>query len=866
MGNTYTFDVQEVQDRATGKLRPSPTRGLVVSNVDPLYAGRVKVWIPALHGPNPYGETGLDEPDTANLIPGVQLPGDFKSKATRDGLPWAKVLSHNLGPSIDLATGLSTPGGCFTTPTVGTEVMLVFENNDPHFPVIIGSIIHANEFRYSLARPLEYLPGVLLSEPTQIDSQTDKASATPVNRNQYETLVSSVYNLRTSSGNTLFMSDDPTNRTIVLEGAIAFSEVSTLLPQEETNLAKFYPAFPTTSSASFSKRQLLTTDSAVAITPPSPPGSIPNPSNTSITTTVNVQTPNSEAVEQTKTAQATSGIVEKGYPVSGAPRWSTGIGKFGAQRPPELGGKIHVGVDIGANADGSTILLAPIDLWPLWHDPSSAAGQMLICLGTDGYAHSFMHERLIYPEIADMCEPRGNPAKQKLIKKGTPLGICGVPRTEANKSHNTGPHLHWEVFQAGDAKTGTAINSRRHTLNNQKPVPSGMIDPAVWLKTSNGAANLSAVTVTPQQMAPYIEQATLISKSQETDYTKPAGLEMSLTPGKETIMLRHPSGSFIGFDPDGNILIYSCGDINFRVNRSITYDVFGAIMESAFAKFSRIKTVAKRWARIHTNVKDLQKADSTMPEFYTRVEKTRDADMQNAITSNLGNSFIIDSNKTLVDPNTISLNPPANQTDSTSLYVTAPESKVSKNFNLTLWDATIKDLYAKYIKANPTTAAIFPDVTDFKALMLHESNGNPKALGSNGDLGLFQLRPIAFEDVLGYKLTEVELSQYYDGKKNAEVCFKFMVKNVNYVLSALKSVGLTQNDVGAADFKYLVFLTYNQGSGKIASLIQAVKANGQPITYKNVENLAIVTRKISSTGLRYVPTIEYIKTQTPKLV
>jgi hypothetical protein len=488
---------------------------------------------------------------------------------------------------------------------------------------------------------------------------------------------------------------------------------------------------------------------------------------------------------------------------------------------------------------------------------------LLICLGIDGYAHSFMHERLIYPNIADMCEPNGNPAKQKLIKKGTPLGICGIVQTS---SHNTGPHLHWEVFHAGDARSGTSLANRRNILKSQDPVPSGMIDPTIWLKTSNGAANLSTVTVTPQQMSQYIEQATLVSKSAEAEYAKPAGLEMSLTPGKETIMLRHPSGSFIGFDPDGNILIYSCGDINFRVNRSITFDVLGAIMESAFAKFSRIKTVAKRWARIHTNVKELVKADSTMPEFFTRVEKTRDIDMQNAIVSNLGNSFIIDSNKTLVDPDAVSVNPPSMQTDSSDLYVTAPSSNVSKSFNLTSWDSTIKGLYNKYITPNPTAATAFPDVTDFKALMLHESNGNEKARSGANAIGLFQLKPIVFKDVLNYSLSDVELSQYYEGSKNAEVAFRFMLKNVEYVRSSLSKIGLTAQDVGAVDYKYLTFLTYNQGIGTVSKLMQAVKESGQPITYKNVENYGIVSRKLSKEGLLYVPTIEFIKSKTPKLV
>ena len=861
--STFRSDVREYQDWKAGKVSPKTTRGLVVSTIDPLYAGRVKVWIPGLHGANPYGETGLDDPGTANLVPGVMLPSDFKSVEARAALPWAKVLSQNLGPIADLATGVTTPAGCFTTPSVGTEVILVFENDDAQFPIVIGSIIHANEFRYSLARPLEYLPGIQLSDVKQLDSASDKAAAPPKDVTEYESLVSSVYNIRTASGSTLFMSDSPTTRSIVLEGAIPFSDVSMLTKTEEIQLAKIYPAFPTTASAAFSKRQLLSTSTTSPLVNQPVSNSTPSQSNSAIVSTVNVQNSNSAAVEQTKTAQAASDRIEKSWPVSGSPRFSTGLGKFGAQRPASLGGKVHTGIDVGANADGSTILLAPIDLYPLYCAYVQNVGMMLLCLGVDGYAHGFLHERLIYPEIANMCAPNGNPKLGKLIKRGTPLGVCGI--TEIT-NHNTGPHLHWEVFAAGNATTGVSLAQRRDQLRKQEPLPSGMVDPLNWMKFSDGTNASSVVVLTPDQAQRYIEYSALTTTSAESEYAKPAGLEMSLTAGKETVMLRHPSGSFIGFDPDGNILIYSCGDINFRVNRSITYDVFGAIMENAFAKFSRVKTVIKSWARINSQMNDRKTADSTMPEFFTKVEKTRDIDMANALAANLGNAFIIDSNNTLVPPEAIAANSTSSDPNAPGgMYVTAPVT-TPKNFTITKWDTTLKAMYAKYITPNVTAARVFPDVTDFKALMLHESNGDPTVKSSANAIGLFQLKPIAFQDIFGYKLNAAELYEYQDGEKNIEAGFKYILKLVTYIRTGLTQAGVDPGSVSATDFRYLVTLAYNQGPTIVNKAILKAKQYAQPITYKVIENFGIVAKMFSKEGLQYVPTIEYIKSNTTKVV
>ena len=635
---TFKSDVQEYNAFKFGNLKPVPTRGVIVDTTDPLFAGRVKVWIPAIHGPSVYRENGIEDPDSASSsasssVPGVVSPGSFKSPDVIASLPWAKVMSHGLGPTLDLETGVTGSSGVFSTPEIGTEVFLIFENNDPNLPIVIGSIIHASEFRYSLARPLEYLPGILLSDITQVESKDDPSTATPVEVADYPFLVSSVYNIRTSSGSTLFISDDPSNRTIVLEGAIDYKDESTLTSIEEAQLSRIYPAFPTTASAAFSKRQLLSTDAtSPLVTPATGPASTVNSNNQVTVDTVNAQSPNSVPIEQSKAAQAASATVMKSYPVSGNPRWSSGLGLFGAGPDGKLRKSPHVGVDIGANADGSTILLAPIDCYPLYFTTINQAGLMLLVLGVDGFAHSLLHMRAVYPEIVNLCYPN----QSKLIKRGTPMGICGFTEKTA---HNTGPHLHWEVFPAGNAHTGVALAQQRMTLAHQNPIPSGMVNPHDWIKSSSGNNKASVITATPEQVQRIMEYSALDLSTAQAQYAKPAGLEMSLTPGKETINLRHPSGSFIGFDPDGNILIYSCGDINFRVNRSITYDVFGVIMENCFAKFSRVKTIIKSWSAMFTNLKNKATADTTMPEFFTRVEKTRAIDMANALASNLGNSL-----------------------------------------------------------------------------------------------------------------------------------------------------------------------------------------------------------------------------------
>ena len=896
--NTPQGAADEYQDFMFGTTQQATTRGLVVSNSDPLFSGRVKVWIPSIHGPTPYGPKGdlegLD-PDLDTLIaklPTVSRSSDYKTKKTIAGLPWASILSHNMGPILDITSNISTAAGSFSIPAVGTEVILIFENNNPLLPVVVGSIIHANEFRYSLARPFEYLPGIALSDVTQIDNPVDPATAPPAPgySDSYPTLAASVYNVRTASGSTLFMSDNVLSKSIVLEGSVGYKETSTLNAAEAATLSIMYPAFPTTASAAFAKREPLSGHSISPLSVPTGIMETGTGSTTIITVeqaqatassttdkTVNQQSSNSTLIKQGLAAAAASGRINKNWPVTGAPRFSSGSGLFLA---PRTGGRKHAGIDLGVNKDGSTLLLAPIDCYPLYYGgilwgigtsgQKVSAGLTLEVLGVDGWGHTFMHMRSIEQNIIDMCTS----GKTQLVKAGTTIGRCGVNELSNYNmsSHGTPEHLHWEVFPAPKVETPAALSAARQAAVTNLTV----VDPAKTWMTKQGSILTSpatnqtntVITGTPTQIARQLEYTTTYSDAEAVNFSKPAGLEMSLTPGKETVTLRHPSGSFIGFDPDGNILIYSCGDINFRVNRSITYDVLGAIMESSYARFSRVKTVLKNWSRVFANrgAKDI--ADSTMPEFYSRVDNSRAVDMSNALASTISNSFIIDSNGNAVSaPTSGTPNAPG------KVYASPTQFSFSINYELSIWDKLLSDLYSKYMSSGVANK-IF-SVSSLKAIMLYSSNGDPSFIGGTSDCyGLFQITNAMVYSVKNYNPTSAQEQQYIgstskDAKaaeENADLAVQYLVQLTNsirdFLTKCVPGFSLENNSIGTVDFRCMVELAYKYGLFATTTAIRKAGALADPktplITYLQVESQAAVDHA-SADILSYVPSIETIK-------
>lgn len=140
-------------------------RGIVIDNIDPNKSGRVKVRIFELHG----------LPDNTELIDGK--PNENLQSVTDDNLPWAEVMqpidfmgfseqekesTESFALSID-GTGSKSgkktieytdknPGtGYNRIMQIGTWVYCVLDNDNPNFPIVIGSLAANNEYTQSSA-------------------------------------------------------------------------------------------------------------------------------------------------------------------------------------------------------------------------------------------------------------------------------------------------------------------------------------------------------------------------------------------------------------------------------------------------------------------------------------------------------------------------------------------------------------------------------------------------------------------------------------------------------------------------------------------------------------------------------------------
>ena len=153
------FDKKEYLDYVNNGISGKLTRGLVVSTEDPLYSGRVKVWIPTLHG----GFTAIDtsnETSSEDTEPLLQEDAgtDFLGELTTQGiecLPWAPVMGSNWGPTKDLSNtenGSYSIFGVFNVPKVGTEVFIIFEDDNPNMPVVLDFATAMTSPTYSIGR------------------------------------------------------------------------------------------------------------------------------------------------------------------------------------------------------------------------------------------------------------------------------------------------------------------------------------------------------------------------------------------------------------------------------------------------------------------------------------------------------------------------------------------------------------------------------------------------------------------------------------------------------------------------------------------------------------------------------------------
>ena len=726
-------DRQEFAQNLHSPLKGVTTRAVVVSNKDPQFAGRVKVWIPALHGgfntdEDPDQDPSVQTQDNQPSLPkGANYPGSWKDSTVQDLLPWAKCLGHSWG-SRQNDLGAINLSGNFSIPKVGTEVFVAFENDDVDLPIVLGAIYHSSEFSYQKYRPLELFPGTEVNS-SEIDynryTSTGELSAMDVS--DYEDKAAFSYSVRAENDNMLYISDFPGESCILLSGLIKLSDVDTLIGAKAAAIKAAYPGFPTTASAAFAKRVVLA-DNATALADPNIKY---NPPFDQINTTPDVKSTlppsNTQAASPTPaTPPATTAV--KQWPIKPGVGKSVPIfsdqghypqGNFGAPRTYYRNQeKKHCGLDLAAAHDNSTLLLAPIEMAPLYYVSNSSEGNALDCLAVDGTGHCFMHLQSIFPAIMTLMKTTPG----KTVPAGTPLVYCG------NTGHSTGAHLHWEIVRdASAAKSAQQIESIR--LAAQAVGTSKYYNPLDWMGMPVSAnPNVSTVIQgSPEQMRSMVNHQVAYANTNDVNFAKPIGLEISTVPGQETLYLRHPSGAFIGFDCDGNLQCFTPGDANWRVNRSWNLDVLGGILEVCYAKFTRVKTVLRTWAKIFAQMKDKPAVDGSYPDFFQRAEHYRKVDQLVSLRSTLGNAIYV--NK---DGNPV----PMQDAFSNNLTgVVTPPSTANKNFTLTTFDSMLQTSYSKYITGSLQKA--FPDWKWFKAQMLLESNGDANASGG-GAVGLLR--------------------------------------------------------------------------------------------------------------------------------
>ena len=822
----------------------SPTRGIVMATNDPLYSGRVKVWIPTLHGSLATTFIGGENGNSFDpLIPStlVLSPGASNDQKNTDALPWADVLSSNWGSVGNPVTGeIIADFGLYNVPKIGTEVWIIFENNNIDRPIVIGSVNHQAKFLTTEANtPLEIGSGILTFAQL---SDADKQSAYPEDVGQF-------YSVQGQKGSYLILSEIISQEQVRLGSSISYNtEISVLSTLNGTQYTKFkqeYPNFPSTSTAGFRFTNLPLETSSL------------------LTTAVNTNpSPTSSSNSSTNTASQTSTTPTSSSNLKALPVKASFPNPTGAQTfmsPRSYGG--HVGIDLAVPV--GTTLYAPEDCVPLSAYNSSGAGLMLLVKGASGYCHAFLHLSQINPIILN--DLGATPPRYKTYKLGDMLGTTGNAGTDSH-----GPHLHWETFkEVGTVQTAADINALRTAgarggqykgINIAKE--SIFIDPIVnWLK--NGQ-----IVVGPNQVA----QLYTAFSQQQTDQERVIGLEMSLVSGGETVFLRHPSGAFLGFDPDGNFKLYTPGDAYFKVNRSIIYDVLGGILTSCLAAYNKIKSVYKTYAGVLLpTVSTYNQAD--FPAVFQRIDSSRYNDMQDALSSLSSNYYYSLSkdteSKTLDELSNSDYGAYANSTSFSMSQFTLPFTK---------YDSFIKSSYTNYIQ-NSKNSAIKLLVSKgvlsidlLKAIILVESNGDPSKINQGtGAIGLMQLTKPAVNQIKKFSPTNSDMLEYLDPQKNIDLGTQYFMYCVSLVLTKTQTAYISMSrdfDLTADQAKDIVkisLLTYTAGQGNALKNYSTLLLRDTVPSYLSVEQ-DYYTRINNQEGLNYAPKVYFVYNNITKTV
>lgn len=853
------LDAKEYLEYTRNGIVGKLTRALVVDTYDPLFMGRVKVWIPAIHGgyipPSPPSDpTSIISSNVpSNDIEGTQTLGKLSNEAikqTNAFLPWAPILSHGWSSTSDPVTGEGNKVfGNFNVPKIGTEVYVIFENNDVDHPVVIGGAFHNSDFiNFTSLAPLEVSPSILISPIQTIDQK--KAT--------YTDNVANFYVIQSENNTSFIISDVVGQEQIRLYKKIPYDTKSFISEGPSSTYEIFsnkYPNFPSTISSPFEYKKpigtsLVIPDISVINAPPANTGVVPSSSvaNNSTSTTNNTQ------LTIKKSKPVTVGFAApKGGQVFKAPRGNN---------------RLHMGVDLGVSV--GTPLIAPVDCVPMGYAVSASAGKILLIKGVDGFCHGFVHLTDVVDTIVKNLT--SDSPKQTVYPQGTLLGHTGGAKGSDQVS--TGPHLHWEVFPGGASVNSsndiwalrTACGASGGNFKGLKIAPYSYIDPITsWF--NNSSTPNTQLILTPSQLSTYTEIAT--TNSMDPSYDRLIGLDISLTPGAEHIFLRHSSGGCAGFDADGNWKVFTTGDAVTKANRSIIFDSLGGFMINCLAFYNRAKTVAKTASGHFINKLTNNIKYSEFPAIFQQLDTERLADMTDLIKASAGNIYysLEDSvmGKTLEDI-------------AKDLYATNVNTSnfPTKQYNLTTYDGLIFTNYINSIKNNQTLS-IFSNILTPKLLksqMLKESNGEPDAY-NNGSIGLFQITQDAVADTLGIPTANVtNFQDYYSPDKNIAAGIQYLaiiltdIYNITKASYTANNITLNLNDEDKTNMVYCAFLAYNFGRTSIKNYYQTAINESRFPKYVTLEYVFRHSASYSSnTGrgdiaLYYVPEIIDINSKT----
>ena len=655
----------------------------------------------------------------------------------------------------------------------------------------------------------------------------------------YTTTVSDMYLIQSERGNSLLISDVTGHEEIVLGGATNIT-ITPTLTEFSTSYKTFsddYPNFPTTQSAPFKTR--------IAI------------ANSSNTPLFNVSlanaTPSFGAQPATNASTATiDGTVIKSAPVPSNIHWvpPQGSGKFGLRTSGTFNGEWHNGVDL--IVPSGTQLIAPIDGSPVFYnDHSDSAGIYLVFLGVDNWCHTFVHLSRISEDVKIAAKKyMANPVSSNLTKYtvGQTLGATGN-----TGSHTTKPHLHWEVFNSVKVAQPNNVReiARKQTAKGVYEGQMVYIDPMAWFPKGIDGKQVQ-ISIGPAQLPAYANLNNNLS------YDRPTGIEIGLTPGAEQIYLRHSSGAYLGFDPDGNFKVFTPGSAEFKVNRNLVFDVLGGIFHSCMALYNRARQVIKSYAGAGFTSKAqgmfidfLPKTEQLVavqrhfrtehiPAIFTRIDVNRRADIIDALRQSTSNVYY-----------TLASGLPGASLDviMKNGYTATPDAALIEKIK---WDGldsldslitTAVNNYKPNFSGNKIANLITPSLV--KAIILLSSQGSANlGVDDTGQVGVFKLSQAAIswtkqDNLIG------QLGNYSANDINIDIGVQFLFKRAqsmyDFLGPKLYNIYADSEAIGTADALKAVLMDF----------IFCIYANNVSTTIENMYRVSV-----EGTGTASYPALE----------